>query len=196
MTEKNWLWAAVIAGGIILGVVWSKQKEGRFTPAGPNDGWVPSQSQQPQPVPPPVQPVPPGKTQPPPGLPATTYDGLLRQAREQNKQMVLFFTSRSCPPCERMKKDVLPNTSVQQALGNYLYYVVNYETEPAMFQKFSVQATPTIMMIDGTERMVKQNTGYMAADQLVNWLGGSARPPAQQPTQPQQQRQPLRRPGC
>ncbi|MFX8397196.1 thioredoxin family protein, partial [Acinetobacter baumannii] len=70
-----------------------------------------------------------------------------------------------------MKQEVLPNTMVQQALGQYLYHVVDLDLEPAFAKKFGITALPTIMILDGDERVQKQQVGYMTVDVLVNWLG-------------------------
>lgn len=200
MTKKNWLWAAIIVGGVILGSLWYKKDKGVVAPAKNNEGgWVPSKQQAP-PGTPPVEPAPgqPPKQPAPPKQPMSVYEGLLRNAKEQNKQMVLFFTSKDCKYCEQMKRDVLPNVGVQQALNRYIYHVVDLDLEPSFGQKFNIRALPTIMIIDGNEQIQKQTVGYMSADVLINWLGGRSTPPSPNgpiPKQPLQPQPPLRRPG-
>lgn len=204
MTERNWLWAAIIVGGVILGSLWFKKDKGVVAPGKSSEGgWVPSK----QPVPPPQQQQqqqqPPLQT-PPPGQPPaqpqqppmSVYDGLLRNAKDQNKQMVLFFTAKNCKYCEMMKKDVLPNVGVQQALNRYIYHVVDLDLEPSFGQKFNIKLLPTIMVIDGDEQIQKQTTGYMSADVLINWLGGRSTPPSPNGPIPRQQpqQQPQMRP--
>lgn len=198
MGEKRWLWTAVVTGAVMIGVLFARQDRTQ-APVQPGEGWTPSNKTapmvQPQPPAPQLPPGPQPQIQPQP--PVSVYEGLLRNSKEQNKQLVLFFTAKNCGWCQKMKSEVLPNTSVQQALSQYLYYVVDLDLEPAFGKKFGITALPTLMIIDGDERVQKQQIGYMTADLLINWLGRPTQPLPNVPP-PIQQRQPLlpqRRPG-
>jgi len=170
MSERNWLWAAVIIGGIILGLVWNK-KDNLASPG----GWVPGQQQQ--------------QLQ---QHPANSWEAKLKEAKETGKQLFVYFGRSDCQPCQRMKSEVLPNAGVQQALGKYIVCVYDVNQESALAKKFGVNVVPTMLIVDGNERVVKQTTGYMAVDQFTQWLAGPATPPSQvdpprnnPPSQPQ-----------
>lgn len=179
MDERGWLWTAVIMGGIVLGVIWAKQDQ---TKNAVLPGWVPGQQ------------LPPGAVMPPGQQPATQYEMWLRQSKESGKQMVVYFGRADCPPCQRMKSEVFPNAGVQSALSKYIFCVVDVNQEPALTQKYGVTVLPTYFIVDSNEKVLKQATGYMAAGQFTQWLGGQVAPPSQaDPPRNQQPQQPPRR---
>lgn len=168
MDEKKWLWTVVVTGAFLIGFLFLRQNQ--ISSMQPNDGWTPSNKLVPPPIQPPTTQPPLPQTQPQPQSPTNVYEGLLRNAKEQNKQLVLFFTAKSCVWCQKMKAEVLPNTSVQQALSQYLYYVVDLDLEPTFGTKFGINALPTFIIVDGDEKVQRQQIGYMSADVLINWL--------------------------
>lgn len=123
------------------------------------------------------------------------YELLLQNAKEQNKQVVLFFTAKRCVYCQKMKDEVLPTNNVQQALKQTLFYVVDVDVEPTIGPKFNVSELPTMIIIDGNERIFKKHIGYMTSEMLINWVVQPTQPLLSVPqlnVLPQQQRPILR----
>jgi len=106
---------------------------------------------------------------PQPVVPTTPYDQALAQAKATNKKVVLFFSMEGCVWCEKMKQEVLVDSSVKNMLGQYVF--VELKDSP-IAQKYNVQSYPTCVMIDSQEKVVSQLFGYKSANEFLNWLGG------------------------
>lgn len=101
-----------------------------------------------------------------------------KAAKEMRKKTVMFFTGPSCPPCERMKREVFPNTEVQKLMNNYVFQTVNVSDDVLTTKKFQVKVTPTLIMTDG-DTIVKRQEGAMSVSQMVAWLQGDQNPSTQ-----------------
>lgn len=118
----------------------------------------------PQINPPPV--IPP--VQPPQG--SESYLKALELAKTSNKKVVVFFSKDNCPPCERMKGETMRDRTVSRNLSNFIVHEANIKEESGLFRKFNVDSTPTLMMIDGNERVIKRNSGFMNPREFNRWL--------------------------
>lgn len=138
-------------------------------------------------------------TAPPLQMPMSSgYIAVLQQARASNKPILLFFTSKNCAPCEKMKNTVFSHQDVQRTLQNYSFYMVDTDQEPLLGQKFGVRAIPVCIVLDTSEQIQRQKEGYMDVNELVSWLGGQIIKPAEpvppvQPDPPEKKR-PRRQP--
>jgi thiol:disulfide interchange protein len=143
MNERAWLWAAVIAGGVMLGVLFARQDKNLPVDT-TNNGWTPSSKSAPA-----FEPANQKKAIQPlkPQLKVNDYEGLLKIAKEQNKQLVLFFTAKHCQYCQTMKSDVLTRTAVKEALSQNLFYIVDLDKEPGFMKKYNITLLPTFLIV-------------------------------------------------
>lgn len=114
----------------------------------------------------------------------TDYQAALSQSKATNKPILLFFTGSDwCTWCHRLEDEVLKTSTFANALGNKMIFVtLDFPKRPqsdaklkaqnqALQQKFSIQGYPTVIVIDGNEKVLTR-TGYEAggADNYVNSL--------------------------
>jgi thioredoxin-related protein len=144
--ERIILIAAIVVASLALLFVWHKDKKEEVT--------VPLWTPQAQ------------------SLPAINAN---KAATEQKKRTIFFFTSSTCPPCERMKREVFPNTDVQKLLNNYVFQTIDVTVDRQTTSKYQVKVTPTLVMIDG-DSTVKRQEGAMSVSQMVAWLQGDQNP--------------------
>lgn len=114
----------------------------------------------------------------------TNYQQALEQAKSSNKPVLLFFTGSDwCTWCHRLEDEVLKTPAFANALGDKMIFVtLDYPKRAtadaqlkaqnqALQQKYSIQGYPTVIVIDGNEKVLTR-TGYEAggAENYVNSL--------------------------
>lgn len=94
------------------------------------------------------------------------------EATAKQPDRILFFTMANCPPCERCKRETLPELTrrglrVGHEITNDIQ-TLHASTNPAWVAAYKVEAFPTWIKIkDGL--IVGSKTGYMTADEVANW---------------------------
>jgi thiol:disulfide interchange protein len=156
------IWLAIAAAAVTLGVILYRQH-------GPAPEQAPLWTPAPQADTTPVQPIPPPQQIQPEAKPQTIEEAF-KLAREQNKKVVLMFTTPGCLPCEIMKRDVLPNAEVKKALDKVVFFVVDAAKDPNTCLQFRVQQFPTMILATGTMQAQKIYIGGMSAPQIIQWL--------------------------
>jgi len=73
------------------------------------------------------------------------------------KPEVLMFTQEGCPPCVPVHDMVIELED--EMSGKVNFKVIHGEDDFDTFRKYSVQATPTIIILDGSGNVVKTFVG-------------------------------------
>ena len=135
-----------------------------------------------------------------------TYKEALAAASSGNKPLLLYFISKSCVPCQKMKSELAP--SLPSVLNQLIWYDVDVEVDKEIVKKFNVTSTPTYIIVNGQEQILKNGMGYKTVTEFGNWLASpyqsptpppnsqppqATPPPEAPPTSPPSQRRPLRR---
>ena len=93
---------------------------------------------------------------------------------DTNSNQILFFTSPSCRPCMKMKKDVWPNSKVKKKAAEYLdspeIIDAGLEKDAATFDAYKIKYLPTTVIIDSEGSEIRRYVGYMSVEQLLNFL--------------------------
>jgi len=84
-----------------------------------------------------------------------------------------FVTQQSCPPCRQM--DPVIEGLVSQG---YPVKTVHLEHNPAWAQWANVRSTPTVVMLDSNERIVKRFSGVISGEVLRGWFANAGVRPA------------------
>jgi thiol-disulfide isomerase/thioredoxin len=104
---------------------------------------------------------------------ATDYPSALAQARLTGQRVLLHFTGSDwCPYCKYLESEVIETGAFQQFVaGHYIFMTVDFpRSNPlpadaqaqnnALQRKFGVSGFPTLLVIDGNERVLGQMAGY------------------------------------
>jgi thiol:disulfide interchange protein len=100
-----------------------------------------------------------------------TYEELIKLLDDPNKPLaVLFFSTKWCTWCEKMKKETLKDDKVIKALNKYVFYIVDLDKEGKVAKKYGVGGIPAYCIIDKREKPFKKGAGYKSPSSFVNWL--------------------------
>jgi thioredoxin-related protein len=92
-------------------------------------------------------------------------------AEEQNKKILMIFTSDHCSWCKKLK-NTLSDPKVIEALDNYIICYVDIKDfeNKNLIKKYNIKSIPSAFILDKKENIIKNHIGYQNADQLINWL--------------------------
>lgn len=100
--------------------------------------------------------------------------GVFGQNSQSSPSACLYFvTQQSCPPCRQM--DPVIEGLVSQG---YPVKTVHLENNPAWAQWANVRSTPTVVMFDSNERIVKRFSGVIGGEVLRSWFANAGVRPA------------------
>lgn len=127
--------------------------------------------------PPRVEPQqPPRRNQPPLNLKAKSYEEAIKFSKEARKPVLLVFGAKWCHWCQKLKSDTLENQQVKAKIDrNYIYYYVDTDREKQIARKYGVSGIPHYVIIDSTERVLKNGSGYKDPNQFSSWMDGQNR---------------------
>ena len=98
-------------------------------------------------------------------------DSAMSVAKQSNKPILIDFVSDTCPPCLQMERESFPAKPVQTTLSQYVRVKLRLDDKTnKSFEKYGVDATPTLVVLksDGTE--AARNSGFLAAEDLEKFL--------------------------
>tara|TARA_R100000808_G_scaffold3102_1_gene11381 strand:- start:11817 stop:12251 length:435 start_codon:yes stop_codon:yes gene_type:complete len=100
---------------------------------------------------------------------------VIHSIKEDKKEMqILFFTSRECLPCIKMKKIVWPHKSIQSSASEYynspkMLDASNVDNH-SDFERYNIHAVPTTIIVDSEAEEMKRSIGYMDVKELLEFL--------------------------
>ena len=107
------------------------------------------------------------------------------QARQSNRDILLFFETRHCPYCLRMKKSVLIDSGVIEALHEkFIALAIDIESSSPLrdlngkltsereFAKsgYRIVRTPTLVFVDADFNLLHKHSGLVATSEEMNKL--------------------------
>lgn len=103
---------------------------------------------------------------------ASSYTEAFRLAEQQNKKVLLIFSATWCGPCRQMKSTTLANEQVKEEMTKYIIYKVDVDQERSIASKYNVSGVPYYCIVNTSERINRQTSGYMDSQKFIKWLQG------------------------
>ena len=107
-------------------------------------------------------------------------DELLKQAKNENKPLVLEFSGKWCGACRRLEQETLEDPKVEEALEKVIFRQILVEDDPAAAKQFKIRAIPQLRFITPDGQVVAEDKGVISVETMLGHLkslgqGGGAR---------------------
>lgn len=105
----------------------------------------------------------------------TQYENILASAREENKNMLLCFSSHFCGPCRQMENTTFQNPAIIEAT-NRQYITGYFETgdpkDRALCHRYKNTQTiiPYLVIATPDEKIIRKKTGYMDSTTFMDFI--------------------------
>ena len=102
-----------------------------------------------------------------------SYDDFLRDAKKLKKPIMLDFWASWCGPCKKLENETFTNPNLAAYLNtNFMVYKVNIDSFDGMAiaDRYSVDAYPTLLLLDAKNKYIGRYRGFFPADYLKNEL--------------------------
>lgn len=97
----------------------------------------------------------------------------LEKAAEEEKLVLLYFTADWCPPCQKMKKEVLPEEAVQKSLKeHYAFVMIDTDKNPERGRKYSIRGIPSMIVLDANGKEVSRFSGFRNKESFIETIEG------------------------
>jgi thiol-disulfide isomerase/thioredoxin len=102
------------------------------------------------------------------GFLSDSYDEALRQAVREKKLVFIFFSAIWCPGCARYEKEVFPTGEFRNLTQSFVKLKIDTDRFEnfAVSERYRVRIIPSIVVADGSGRMVAQLTEFHTLDGL------------------------------
>jgi len=99
-----------------------------------------------------------------------------QKSLENGEKVVIDFYADWCIPCKELDKLTFSDKKVLEEFKNFTLYKVDMtvtvsETNEKLRKKFNILGMPTVLLIDSKGNEVKRITGFVNAQEFLNYLG-------------------------
>lgn len=100
------------------------------------------------------------------------YQAGMKLAAQQNKPVLIAFTTSWCPPCQYMKKDVYTNPAVSKAAEAFVPIIIDPEKETALADQYKITAYPTYIFLQPDGKIIETTVGSASPEDFAAKLTG------------------------
>ncbi|MEN3941290.1 thioredoxin family protein [Prosthecobacter sp. SYSU 5D2] len=103
---------------------------------------------------------------------STDYKAALKQAKAENKPLVVVFSAVWCGPCQSMKKTVYPSKEVAPMHDKFVwaYLDVDVEANGDPARKYNVTGIPHIQFLDAKGKDIGNQIGGTSPGEFAGTL--------------------------
>ena len=98
------------------------------------------------------------------------YRKARQAAREENKPLMLFFSSPNCVYSGRMLSDTFSDNEVKRLAERFICVQIDSSGMPELCKEFGIKGFPTIQFMSPHGVLLKRVAGKQSPDQLVSQM--------------------------
>jgi thiol-disulfide isomerase/thioredoxin/YHS domain-containing protein len=99
------------------------------------------------------------------------FNRALEEAQRRDCVVLVHFFATWCPPCKRMEREVLNSPELVRLLDSGAVAVkIDGEKQPALKDRFSIEAFPSDVIISPQGRVLSSSQGYQSRDAYLSML--------------------------
>ncbi len=97
----------------------------------------------------------------------------LKDAKLENKTVMVVFDQDSCGYCDMLKQDTLSDSDVQKIINeNCIPVIIDINKDYEIASQFDVFGTPLIIFLDGDGKELHRIEGYVTPDEFLSEVHG------------------------
>lgn len=111
------------------------------------------------------------------------YETALKQAKKQNRPILIYFDALWCSWCQQYKTGVLDKPAVKSVLSkSWIPLVLDYDAHPDLFHRYGGVGLPYTVLLSAQGRVINRFSGILAEKDFLQTLteavGSQAMPDA------------------
>ncbi len=91
----------------------------------------------------------------------------LREAKAQNKMVMIDFNATWCGPCQQMKNAVFPSAAFQNAAKDFVLVDIDTDKNPDLAKKYGASSIPDFRFLTKDGKEVHQVVGSRPTSEFV-----------------------------
>ncbi|MHC4451692.1 MAG: thioredoxin family protein, partial [Planctomycetota bacterium] len=95
---------------------------------------------------------------------------LLKQARRENRPLVLVFSGNFCPASTRLDEQTLANPRVRAALEHVIFHKIKVEEDRAAAHQFGIHGIPQLRFLSPAGDIVAEDKGVISVQRMLDHL--------------------------
>lgn len=104
------------------------------------------------------------------------YDAALVEAKATDRNVVVAFHMRGCPPCYEMDRSVLGAPEVRTALERFVPLRLDVDEHRTHANRLDILGTPTYAVLDQQGRLLAKCEGYQPIERFLKFLARTSTP--------------------
>jgi thioredoxin-related protein len=89
------------------------------------------------------------------------YEAGMRRAFQEQKPVIVYFSSSSCPYCAEMEQEVLSDREVKRRLERVIFVRVEAEKRPDLVRQYGVFGYPWTWLFEPSGKRIGNLPGYI-----------------------------------
>lgn len=100
------------------------------------------------------------------------FDVAVTLAKEEGKELVVFFSARWCGPCQVMLSETIPDPKIKAVLRNRVVVYLDLDTKDGgrVARDFAVEAIPAYLFIDAEKKELGRALGFQNVNAFLKTL--------------------------
>ncbi len=101
----------------------------------------------------------------------TDVASALRDAKTENRPIMMFVTAKWCKYCHKMENTTFSNAAIAQKVQDrFVALVIDADEQPDLVEKFNIEGFPSTLFFGPDGKLRGRTDGYLSPPQANRWL--------------------------